>query len=84
MGLCCCKIITIKSKTKELKSAKITFDLDPDFEVPIMIVKIDGFLTAHCRLLKKMDERKEESLAYFRKNPAQTSLGSFECLDTVF
>ena len=84
IGLCWCKKIAVKNKTREVKSGKITFELDPDFEVPITTVKIDGFLTTHCSLWKKMDEKKEESPEYFLKNPAQISLESFECLDIVF
>ena len=81
MGLCCCKKI-VKNKTKAVTKGKITFEFDSDFDVPIMIVKMDDFLPAQCRLWKEMD--KEESPECFRNNPAQVSLKSFERLDTVF
>ena len=81
MGLCCCKKIVVKNKTKVVTKRKITFEFDSDFDVPITIVKMDGFLLAQCRIWKKMD--KEESPEYFRKNPAQVSLECSECLYTV-
>ena len=80
MRLCCCKKIVVKYKTKVVTKREITFDFD--FDVPIMIAKMDGFLPAQYRLRKKLD--KEKSTGYFRKNPAEVSLESFKCLDTVF
>ena len=83
MGLCCCKKITDKNKTKEVIGGKITFDTVPDFKVPIIIVKLNGFLKSSCRIWQKFMPD-GESPEYLKKFPSKDSFQSFDCIDTVF
>ena len=78
MGLSCCKKILIENRAVDAKEGKIKIEFDDQFEVPIVIIEIDGFLTLTCRLWTEMIEKKEESPEYLKKFP------SVKSLDTVF
>ena len=53
------KKITIENRVKEVKNGNITIENDLSFDVHILIIKLNGFLTANCRLCSEMSKKKK-------------------------